>query len=400
MIRIFNLEIKNRYVVLVGVLLAQLTIAGLYAWSALGVGMKAEFGWSDNAVILPYSIAQAVFALATILSGKLVDAKGPRIAMMIGAVLYGGGLIVSGFANQPFLMSISYGVLTGAGIGFIYVCPLATLVKWFPTHKGLVTGLSVAVFASGSIIYKQLITFLFNNINLNVSQSFLFLGLMSFILIFIGALFTNNPPDYVRHESSITENDVKTRDMIKTRKFKYLWIMYLMAAIPGLFVLGASANIGIEVGGLERSVALGLITILAITNGASRLLAGYLSDKFGPLRIIQLSFIITIVSTLLLITHFNQVMFIIGIAGIVVGYGGFLALFPVYTNRAFGSHWYGSNYSIVYQAYGIASLIGIGGLLVLGGNFTSLFIGVVVTSLIGLILSLRIEGFRKKKTEA
>lgn len=391
--KLFNLNVKNKYVVLVGVLLAQLTIAGLYAWSALGVGMQIERGWSSDAVILPYSIAQTVFAITTIISGRLVDSKGPRIVMLIGALFYGGGLVISGFANHPMLMNISFGVLTGIGIGFIYVCPLATLVKWFPKNKGIVTGLSLAVFASGSIIYKQIITFLLEH--MNVSRSFILLGLISFFLIFIGALFTNNPEKYIRSETVITDNDFSPRAMMKTKKFKYLWLMFLMATIPGLLVLGASANIGIEVGGLEKSVALSLITILAITNGVSRLIAGYLCDKFDTLSVIKLNFLITISSTVLLMINYNQIMFMIGIIGVVFGFGSYLALLPVFTNRAFGSHWYGSNYSIVYQAYGLASLLGIM-IKIFVGTFSNLFIVVLVTSIIGLVLSYRIGTFVEK----
>lgn len=75
-----------------------------------------------------------------------------------------------------------------------------------------------------------------------------------------------------------------------------------------------------------------------------------------------------------------------GIIGVVVGYGGFLALFPVYTNKAFGSYRYGSNYSIVYQAYGLASLIGILAKSFVG-SFSNLFIVVAVTSMTGLVLA-------------
>ncbi len=52
--------------------------------------------------------------------------------------------------------------------------------------------------------------------------------------------------------------------MMKTSKFKYTWIMYWLAVIPGLLVLGAAKNIGIEVAGLEATTAAGIISILAI----------------------------------------------------------------------------------------------------------------------------------------
>lgn len=41
----------------------------------------------------------------------------------------------------------------GAGIGFAYVCPIASAMKWFPDKKGLVTGLSVAGFGAGALFF-------------------------------------------------------------------------------------------------------------------------------------------------------------------------------------------------------------------------------------------------------
>lgn len=41
--------IKNKYLVLIGALLAQVTIAGLYAWSIFGTALQTEYGWSSDA---------------------------------------------------------------------------------------------------------------------------------------------------------------------------------------------------------------------------------------------------------------------------------------------------------------------------------------------------------------
>ena len=68
--------IQKKYVVLLGALLAQVSIGGLYAWSIFGTAIEAEEGWSGDEILLTYSIAQFVFAFSTILSGKLVDTRG------------------------------------------------------------------------------------------------------------------------------------------------------------------------------------------------------------------------------------------------------------------------------------------------------------------------------------
>jgi len=50
-------------------------------------------------------------------------------------LLYGFGYMVSGLAaSQHSLWGIyfGYGLLAGIGMGMGYICPVATLVKWFP----------------------------------------------------------------------------------------------------------------------------------------------------------------------------------------------------------------------------------------------------------------------------
>lgn len=382
-------NIKNKYLVLIGALLAQVTIAGLYAWSIFGTALQHERGWGGNEILFPYSLAQFIFAFSTIISGKLVDKKGPRIALFIGGLLYGGGLILSSFVTSPSLLYLTYGVITGAGVGFVYVCPLSTLIKWFPTHRGMITGLSVGVFGGGSIIFQKVISnFLLVT---DVSGAFLKLGIISMALILVGAIFTNNPEGLVKQKAEKGEGDFTTLEMIKTSKFRITWIMYWLAVIPGLLVLGAAKNIGIEVAGLDAATAAGIISILAISNAGSRLISGTLSDKFGTLNVLKLIFVITITS-LLSLSFLAEIkaVFYLSVIGVAVGYGGFLALFPTFTNQEFGSFRYASNYGVVYQAYGLAALSGIF-IKSMVGSYTSTFIFSAVAASIGLALSFKIK---------
>lgn len=381
--------IKNKYIVLIGVLLAQVTIAALYAWSILGSALQTEHGWSGDETFFPYALAQFVFALTTLLSGRLVDRKGPRTALVIGGLLYGGGLILSSFAASPTMLLLTYGIIAGAGVGFVYVCPLSTLIKWFPKNRGMITGLSVAVFGGGSILAKSVISNLLTSNS--ISETFFKIGLISMGLILVGAIFSNNPAGYTKKATEKAESDYTTKEMVKTKKFKLTWVMYWLAVIPGLLVLGAAKNIGIEVAGLDETAAASIITLLAIANASSRLISGTLSDKIGTLNVLRISFVITIGSLLSLsLISGSTIVFFLGAAGVAAGYGGYLALFPTFTNQEFGSYRYGSNYGVVYQAYGLAALTGI---LIkrLAGSYTTTFILSAVASTIGLAIAFMIK---------
>ncbi len=382
-------NIKNKYLVLVGALLAQVTIASLYAWSIFATALKSNNGWSGDETFFPYALAQFVFAFSTLLSGRIVDKKGPRVALVIGGILFGSGLMLSSLVTTPGLLYITYGVITGAGVGFVYVCPLSTLIKWFPEKKGMITGLAVGVFGGGSIIFKEVISNLL--VTKTVSETFFTLGLISMVLILVGAMLTNNPSDFVKKSLEKGEGDYTTAEMVKTPKFKYTWVMYWLAVIPGLLVLGAAKNIGIEVAGLEASVAGGVISLLAIANAGSRLVSGTLSDKFGTLNMLRVVFVITIVSLLSLsFLTGNTAIFYMSVAGVAVGYGGFLALFPTFTNQEFGSFRYGSNYGVIYQAYGLAALSGIF-IKRMAGSFSTTFMISAVAATIGLAISFKIR---------
>ncbi len=86
-----------------------------------------------------------------------------------------------------------------------------------------------------------------------------------------------------------------------------------------------------------------------------------------------------------------KAVFYLGVVGIAVGYGGFLALFPTFTNKEFGLFRYGSNYGVVYQAYGLAALSGIFLKKAFGSAYGTTFMVSAVAACIGLGISFMIK---------
>ena len=96
-----------------------------------------------------------IFSLGTAAAfgGILVDKRGPRLVATLGGILFGLGTLLAGLADQisnMALMWVGYGLIAGLGNGFAYVTPIATLTRWFPDKRGLVTGLAVMGFGAGA----------------------------------------------------------------------------------------------------------------------------------------------------------------------------------------------------------------------------------------------------------
>jgi OFA family oxalate/formate antiporter-like MFS transporter len=350
----------NRGWVVIGAILIQLCIGGIYTWSLFNQPLADAFNWNKSDVFLTYSIAIFVFAFATLFAGRLQDRVGPRLVATIGILLYSGGLMLTSMVSELWQLYLTYGVMAGAGVGFVYVCPLSTLVKWFPKRKGLITGVAVGAFGLGSLVFKSAIQYFIAGIG--VSQTFLVLGLISAVIGLIGASLLRVPPIALSVSGAPSlplERQFVPGEMIRTRSFMFIWIMFLFASTSGLLVIGMAKDIGVQLAGLSEDVASNAVTIIALFNASGRIGWGSLSDKFGRIRVVSVMFMLTAVAmSAISVLSLNYLSFFISLAVIAFCFGGFLAVFPTITNEYYGVKNLGANYGIVYQAYGLAALLG------------------------------------------
>ncbi|MGM0444517.1 MAG: MFS transporter, partial [Fibrobacterota bacterium] len=153
---------KNiRWVVLMAGVLLQTAIGGIYAWSAFVPSLVEHHGFSRAQTGLLFGVQVIIFTITTLPAGKLLQKRGPRLTAAIGAVLFGLGYVLASFAGSSFAgLLLSLGVVTGIGIGMVYVCPLTTGMKWFPRNKGMVTGVAVAGFGAGAIALSAVAEYL------------------------------------------------------------------------------------------------------------------------------------------------------------------------------------------------------------------------------------------------
>ena len=357
-------RITNRWVVVIGALSSQLAIGALYAWSLFNQPITEAYGWNFDNVVTTYSISLLSFSLATILSGRIQLKKGPRFTALIGGFLYSGGILLSSLVTSNMMLYLTYGVMAGAGVGFVYVCQLSTLVKWFPTKKGIVTGVATASFALGGFLFKIVITDMFDvpvYTEAIISGAFLTLGIIYAIMTIGGALLLDVPRD--TEESSKAginlTKDFTTKEMLHTKNFYKLLVSDLLALMPGLLIIGLAKDIGTQFVGLNYETASFVVGFIALFNAAGRLASGYLADKLGPLNVYRTMYFVTILSLgVLSFVDLTYPIFLLAILGIVLGYGSFLSLVPTIVGRLFGGKYFSANYSLIFQAYGIAALLG------------------------------------------
>lgn len=354
-----------------------LALGVLYAWSVVAKSLISEWSWTAGAASLPYAVAVGVFALSMVFAGRAQDRFGPRLVATLGGALTGLGMIVASFSGPSSRLPIiiGFGVMAGMGIGLGYAAATPAAVKWFPTaRKGLITGLVVSGFGLASVYIAPLTQALLGSYG--IEMTFRILG-AGFLVATVGLaqLLVNPPAGYVPvgqapalraavagavvapAAPSAHPRDYSWSEMVRTRQFAMLWLMYAFAAFAGLMIIGHMAKIAaLQMPGTDLGFV--LVGVLALGNAGGRIVAGIASDRIGGTRTMLIVFVLQAVMMGLLWAA-GSVGTLIPVAALVgFAYGANLSLFPSTTAGYFGTKNMGVNYGLVFTAWGVGGVFG------------------------------------------
>jgi nitrate/nitrite transporter NarK len=408
-----NAEVKNRgWQVAIAGTSINLALGILYTWSIFKSSIKesiisggeGSFNWDLASINDPYAICCLVFAFAMIVAGKCQDKYGPRITAFIGGILVGAGFIWISQTTDYLSWVIGFGVLAGTGIGFGYSSATPPALKWFPSAKtGLIAGLVVSGFGLASVYIAPIAKFSLGAWGLQTSM--LFFG-VTFLVVVCGlSFFLVNPPKGFNPESdyettSVKNNnisvDFKSSEIIKTKMFYLLWFLYFIGSGAGLMVIGSIAGMAKQSMG---EYAFLVVAIMAVGNAGGRILAGILSDKIGRKKTLtlMLSFqaILMFISIPIIGSENTQAILLVLLSTFIgFNYGTNLSIFPSFAKDLWGLKNFGTNYGILFTAWGVGGLI-MGRLSqtiqASTGSYTYSFIIAGVLLIIGALLTFKIE---------
>jgi len=191
-----NTKVMNRGMVVVGAILIQLALGAIYAWSVFTPSLTME-GWTKTETQWVFSLGLASFAVFMVFAGKRLSSWGPQRLAWLGGIVLGIGYILAGIIGGHSFMAllILIGLIGGAGIGFAYVVPIAVGIRWFPDKKGMITGLAVAGFGFGAMLWVKLAGSWGHLIeNIGLSNTFTTYGIAFAAMVIIGGLWMKFPP--------------------------------------------------------------------------------------------------------------------------------------------------------------------------------------------------------------
>jgi len=355
---------QNRWLLAAAGVLMQIAFGAVYAWSVFRIPLSHAHGWTIAEVTAAFEIAIFVVGFAAFAGGLWMKRSGPRPVALAAAVLYGLGTMLTGSAHSLTALYLTYGVIGGAGLGLGYIVPIATLVKWFPDKRGMITGLAVAGFGAGALVTAPVANSLIASVG--VGGTFEILGLAYLVVVFACALVMRNPPEgyapagysaVVSHSGRSTR-DFTLRQALGTWQWYALWLTLFLNTTAGIAIISQASPMAQEISGVSAATAAGMVGLISIANGSGRFLWAWFSDAVGRRTVFLMMFLLQAAAFLLLsqVHHFGVLSLLAFV--ILLCYGGGFGTMPAFATDYFGAAQIGSIYGLMLTAWGCAAVFG------------------------------------------
>jgi len=361
-----GLATSNRWTIAAAGVVMQIALGAVYAWSVFRIPLTKAFGWTISQVTLTFTIAILTLGFAAFVGGVWMRRSGPRNVAIAAGILYGGGVFLASLsAGHLYWLYVSYGLIAGFGIGLGYIVPVATLVKWFPDRRGMITGIAVAGFGAGALITAPIASRLI--VSQGVMKTFAILGVAYFVAVTIPAFFMKDPPANYRPEGwtpSATQQKQRSSktytlpEALKTWQWYGLWTLLFLNTSAGISIISQAAPMAQEVTRVSAAVAAGLVGLISIANGSGRFLWAWFSDLVGRRWVFFMMFVLQAILFASLprvssFPAFSALCFVV-----LLCYGGGFGTMPAFAADYFGPENIGSIYGLMITAWGFAGLFG------------------------------------------
>ncbi len=390
----------NRWLIALAGVIVMICLGTVYSWSLFTNPLIASFGWSTQETTLTFELAIFFLGVGAVIGGRWQDHVGPRTVTIVGAVLWGIGVLLAGVGTVglgKWWLYLTYGIIGGIGLGMAYISPVAMVTKWFPDRRGLGSGMVVMGFGLGAFIYNQIVTRVpafaaaakastkfvtakaaaikagtaFNAAQYALTPDHVHAIMMTFIVsgavfLVIGtlcAMALRNPPEGYTVPGAVAAASAAgpsytPGEALSTPQFYGLWLLLFLNVTAGILIISNAVPIYIELTGATAAAAGAIYGYVAVCNGLGRFFWGSVSDRLGRNMTYTVMYLIQVVIFFAMARSHSFGAVAFEFAVVLLCYGGGFGVMPSFNADYFGTRYLGQNYGMILTAWGVAGVVG------------------------------------------
>lgn len=282
----------------------------LYAWSILKAPLQEEFSWSAPQLALNFTLTMCMFCIGGIVSGALLSKTGVKPLLAAAGILACAGFILASGVGAGGLkrLYLSYGVLSGLGIGIGYNAVISTVNEWFPDKKGTSSGVLMMSFGASALIFGNIANGMIGS-PVGWRRTFQILGVLVGGTLLLAAAFLRHPveADHIPQKAAGAagaelpdQKSYTPGEMVRRPAFIRFFLFLILACAVGNSTISLARDVAISVGAGTGLAAL-LAGVLSLFNGGGRLLAGVLFDRCGRRATMTIDGVVTIAAPVVML---------------------------------------------------------------------------------------------------
>jgi MFS family permease len=325
-----------------------LVYAVAYSFGAFFVPMAREFHAGSGATSVIFSVTAFLFFTLGAVSGWAGDRFGTRPVLLVGASVMASGLYLTSLVHQLWAGYLTYGIGVGVGVACAYVPMVAAAGSWFDRRQSLAIGVAVSGIGVGTLVGAPIAAKLIGSYGWRAT--YVIFAAATIVVLGVCAAVTERP-------RSMRPASLSLGRAIRTGEFGILYLTTLLVGF-GLFTFFVHLVPYAQANGAGPVAAAALLGIVGAFSTLGRLLFGPLADRFGRIRMLQVSVFCMAGSFLIWVLGPNYAGLATFAAITGAAYGGWVAISPSVLAELFGSEGLGGTTGLMYTAAGVGALLG------------------------------------------
>jgi MFS family permease len=349
------MESRRAWVVVWATFVCLAVIFGVsYSFAAFFENFAKEFAAQRADVSWIFGLCGLVYFVLGAGGGMLADRWGPRLVCMTGMVFIAMGLFLTSLAQSLATVYLSYGLLVGLGIAFVYTPSIACVQPWFNKRRGLASGIASSGVGAGTLILPVVVSYLLTEINWREALQMMSAGVL---LIGLTAGFLLKRAPNLNGNTSGQLPGLALSAALKTPSFKWLYLGTLLGA-PVMFVPFAHISAAARDAGVPDAQAVGLVGLIGIGSLVGRFAIGWLADRMGRIKTLMLMQGLMGLSYLVWAGAQDRWMFAVFALWFGLSYGSIVSLLPAICMDLFGGRAVSAIIGTLYTGAALGNLLG------------------------------------------
>ncbi|MEH2610765.1 MFS transporter [Bradyrhizobium sp. AZCC 1693] len=347
-------------IIICGCLIALLSFGPRSSLGFFVQPMSREFTWGRDVFGLALALQNLLWGLGQPIAGAIADRFGILRVMIVGALLYAGGLLLMRYSTAPLSLDLGAGVLIGFGLsGCSFNLVLSAFSKLLPVEKrGFALGAGTAAGSFGQFLFAPFGVAMIDNFGW---QAALTVFALLMLLIVPLSLAIATPP------STSSNEPVGDQQSFKTALAEAFGHRSYVLLVLGFFTCGfqlAFITVHLPAYLADRGVAAWtggwVVAAIGLFNIIGSLSVGWLQSKYPKRYILSLIYFARALSIMAFIsfpiTTFSAIVF-----GAATGLTWLSTVPPTSALVAlmFGTRWFATLYGFAFVSHQVGGFLGV-----------------------------------------